>query len=54
MGKYVSTLLCPCFGREEKADIATYYITPNTTQPDIQYDKSNLDYETDTMYDMGD
>ena len=51
MGAYVSKLLCPCFGREEK-DIESNYITPNTTQPDIEHETSNLDYTTDDMYDM--
>jgi len=55
MGFVVSTLrynLCPCFGREEKKDIETDYITPITTQPDIVHETSNLDYTTDDMYDM--
>ena len=53
MGAYVSKLLCPCFGREEKKDIETDYITPShTTQPDIVRETSNLDYTTDDMYDM--
>ena len=52
MGAYVSKLLCPCFGREEKKDIETDYITPITTQPDIVHETSNLDYTTDDMYDM--
>ena len=52
MGAYVSKLLCPCFGREEKKDIETDYITPITTQPDIVRETSNLDYTTDGMYDM--
>ena len=53
MGQYVSRLLCPCFGREEKKDIETDYITPtHTTQPDIEHETSNLDYTTDDMYDM--
>ena len=56
MGKYVSKLFCPCFGRDEKKDIETDYITPITTQPDIEpdieSDTSNLDYTTDDMYDM--
>ena len=54
MGQYVSKLLlCPCFGREEKKDIETDYITPtHTTQPDIEHETSNLDYTTDDMYDM--
>ena len=53
MGQYVSKLLlCPCFGREEKKDIETDYITPITTQPDIVHETSNLDYTTDDMYDM--
>ena len=52
MGAYVSKLLCPCFGREEKKDIETDYITPITTQPDIVHETSNLDYSTDNMYDM--
>ena len=56
MGKHVSRLLCPCFGRDEKKDIETNYITPITTQPDIEPDiepdTSNLDYTTDDMYDM--
>ena len=51
MGQYVSKLLlCPCFGREEKKDIETDYITPITTQPDIVRETSNLDYTTDDMY----
>ena len=52
MGKYVSKLCCPCFGRDEQKDIETDYITPTTTQPDIEPDTSNLDYTTDNMYDM--
>ena len=57
MGKTISRLLCPCFGRdEEKKDIETNYITPITTlpdiEPDIEPDTSNLDYTTDDMYDM--
>ena len=52
MGKYVSKLCCPCFGRDEKKDIETDYITPTTTQSDIEPDTSNLDYTTDDMYDM--
>ena len=55
MGFVVSTLrynLCPCFGRDEKKDIETNYITPITTQPDIVHETSNLDYTTDDMYDM--
>ena len=50
MGKTISRLLCPCFGREEKKDIETDYITPIKTQPDAE--TSNLDYNTDDMYDM--
>ena len=55
MGVFVSTLRdnrCSCFGREEKNNIETYYITPTTTQPDIEHETSNLDYTTDDMYDM--
>jgi hypothetical protein len=51
MGKTISRLLCPCFGRDEK-DIETDYIAPTTTQPDIETETSNLDYTTDDMYDM--
>ena len=53
MGKYVSRLLCPCFGREEK-DIETNYITPKNTEPDIEpdidSDTSNVDYIYDNLY----
>ena len=52
MGKYVSKLFCPCFGRDEKKDIETDYITPITTHPDIEPETSNLDYTTDDMCDM--
>jgi len=56
MGVIVSTLrdnICSCFGRDEKKDIETDYITPShTTQPDIVRETSNLDYTTDDMYDM--
>ena len=52
MGKYVSKLFCPCFGRDEKKDIETDYITPKTIQPDIETETSNLDYSTDDMFDM--
>ena len=38
--------------QRRKTDIKPDYITPTTTQPDIEHDKSNLDYETDNMYDM--
>ena len=33
MGKYVSCLLCPCFGRDEekKQYIETNYVTPTPT-----------------------
>ena len=51
MGKTISRLLCPCFGREEK-DIETDLITQKTTQPDIEHDTDNLDYTTDNLYDM--
>ncbi len=51
MGKTISRLFCPCFGREEK-DIEKDYITPVTAQPDIVHETSNLDYTTDDMYDM--
>ena len=50
MGKTVSKLLTCCFGREEKKDIEADYITPIKTQPDAE--TSNLDYNTDDMYDM--
>ena len=55
MGVFVSTLrnsLCSCLNREEKKDIETNYITPKTTEPDIEPDTSNLDYTTNNMYDM--
>ena len=52
MEKYVSLLLCPCFGRDEKQNIETDYITPKTTQSDIETETSNLDYTTDDMFDM--
>ena len=53
MGKTVSKLLTCCFGREEKKDIETDYITPKTATPhDTESDTSNLDYNTDNMYDM--
>ena len=52
MGAYVSKLFCPCFGRDETKDIETDYITPKTTQPDIEHETSNLDYTTDNLYDM--
>ena len=56
MGLVVSTLrnnICTCFGRDnEKKDIETDYITPTTTQPDIETETSNLDYTCDDMYDM--
>ena len=52
MGKYVSRLFCPCFGRDEKQNIETDYITPKTTQPDIEAETSNLDYTTHDMFDM--
>ena len=46
MGKTISRLLCPCFGREEEPkDIETDLITPKTVQPDIEND-------TDNLYDM--
>ena len=51
MGKCVSKLLCPCFGREEK-DIETCLTTPKTVQPDIENDTDNSDYTTDNLYDM--
>jgi len=46
--------MCTCFGRndKEKKDIETNYITPKTTEPDIEPDTSNLDYTTNNMYDM--
>ena len=56
MGAFVSTLrdnICTCFGRDEETTyIETEYITPKTTQPDIEHETSNLDYTTDDMYDM--
>ena len=52
MGKTISRLLCPCFGRDEKQNIETDYITPKTTQPDIETETSNLDYRTNDMFDM--
>ena len=51
MGKTISRLRCPCFGREEK-DIETDCITPTTTQSDIEHETSNLDYTTDDMFDI--
>ena len=50
MGKFVSTLLCPCFGRDEKKDIETDYTTPKTIQSDIESDTSNVDYIYDNLY----
>ena len=53
MGVFVSTLrnsLCSCLNREEKKDIETNYITPKTTEPDIEPDTSNLDYIYDNLY----
>ena len=50
--KNISKLLTCCSGREEKIYIKTNYFTPRTPQPDIELDTSNLDYETDNMYDM--
>ena len=54
MGKYVSRLLCPCFGRDEekKQYIETNYITPTptTVEPDIESDTSNVDYIYDNLY----
>ena len=38
--------------QRRKKDIETDYITPKTTQPDIEHETSNLDYRTDDMYDM--
>ena len=38
--------------KKEKQYIETDCITPNTTQPDIEHETSNLDYTTDDMYDM--
>ena len=50
MGAYVSKLFCPCFGRDEKKDIETDYITPKTIQSDIESDTSNVDYIYDNLY----
>ena len=50
MGKYVSRLFCPCFGRDEKQNIETDYITPKTIQSDIESDTSNVDYIYDNLY----
>ena len=53
MGHIVSTLLdnlCACFGRETNKDIE--YVTPTNIQRDIEPDISNLDYETNDLYDM--
>jgi hypothetical protein len=53
MGVFVSSLrnsLCSCLNREEKKDIETNYITPKTTEPDIEPDTSNLDYIYDNLY----
>ena len=38
--------------QRRKIDIGSDYITPQTTQPDVEHDKSYLDYESDNMYDM--
>ena len=50
MGAYVSKLSCPCFGRDEKKDIETDYITPKTILSDIESDTSNVDYIYDNLY----
>ena len=54
MGKFVSKLFCPCFGRDEekKQYIETNYITPTptTVEPDIESDTSNVDYIYDNLY----
>ena len=52
MGKTISRLFCPCFGRDEKKDIETDYITPKTIHHDIETETSNLDYSTDDTFDM--
>ena len=54
MGKTISRLLCPCFGRDEekKQYIETNYITPTptTVEPDIESDTSNADYIYDNLF----
>ena len=50
MGKYVSRLFCPCFGRDEKQNLETDYITPKTIQSDIESDTSNVDYICDNLF----
>ena len=57
MGAIVSTLrdhICTCFGRDEEKRqyVETNYITPKTTQPDIEPDTSDLDYTTDDRHDV--
>ena len=37
----------------EKKDIETDYITPNTIQPDIEIDTSNVDYSTLDNHEYG-
>ena len=52
MGNTISRLLPCCFGREETKDIETDHITPKNIQPDTEHDTSNLDNQTNDLYDM--